>query len=356
METILSYLDNMFLNLPKTEEVLKVKKELALMMEDKYNELLAEGKKKNEAIGIVISEFGDLKELQEELGLGESIASVNSSDTKNSFEEREKATFKKEPDEQNTRENKQEQNVRYISREEVQNYRETEEKAANGISYGVMLCICSPVFLLVCATFEEIMDNAFSNSVYIFGGVIPLFLMIGIAVALFITNASRLERYEYLKKENFVIDEIYLMELGKTRESEKRSAMMKITIGVVLCIFSVIPVLVASCFQEYMLIGSVFLLLLLVAVAVRFFIIGGMQLECMKVLFQEEEFSSDAKKNNKIMDAIAEIYWPVIVAVYLIWSFVTGRWGHTWIIWPIAGVVFGLMAIIFGVIEKLKEN
>ena len=43
MEVILSYLENMFLNMPKTPEVLRAKEELASMMDDKYNELLAEG-------------------------------------------------------------------------------------------------------------------------------------------------------------------------------------------------------------------------------------------------------------------------------------------------------------------------
>ena len=52
METIKSYLENMFLNLPKTREVYMAKMELAQMMEDKYNELLAEGKTDNEAVGI----------------------------------------------------------------------------------------------------------------------------------------------------------------------------------------------------------------------------------------------------------------------------------------------------------------
>lgn len=49
MEVILSYLENMFLNMPHTPEVLRAKEELAGMMEDKYSELLAEGKKENEA-------------------------------------------------------------------------------------------------------------------------------------------------------------------------------------------------------------------------------------------------------------------------------------------------------------------
>lgn len=39
------------------------------MMEDKYNELISDGKSDNEAIGIVISEFGNLDELADSLGI-----------------------------------------------------------------------------------------------------------------------------------------------------------------------------------------------------------------------------------------------------------------------------------------------
>ena len=33
------------------------------------------------------------------------------------------------------------------------------------------------------------------------------------------------------------------------------------------------------------------------------------------------------------------VYWPTITCIYLIWSFLTFRWGFTWIIWPIAAIV-----------------
>ena len=69
MDTIKSYLETMFANLPATTEVLKAKDELWGMMEDKYNELISEGKSENEAVGTVISEFGNLDELAETLGL-----------------------------------------------------------------------------------------------------------------------------------------------------------------------------------------------------------------------------------------------------------------------------------------------
>ena len=67
METINTYLENIFFNFPKNKKTLKVKKELFSMMEDKYNELKYSGKTENEAIGIVISEFGSVDELLEDI-------------------------------------------------------------------------------------------------------------------------------------------------------------------------------------------------------------------------------------------------------------------------------------------------
>ena len=71
METIKNYLENMFMHLPNTVEVRKAKDELSQMMEDKYAELIAEGKTENEAVGTVIAEFGNLRELAEALGIEE---------------------------------------------------------------------------------------------------------------------------------------------------------------------------------------------------------------------------------------------------------------------------------------------
>ena len=73
MDAIKSYLENMFLHLPKTAEVLRAKEELAQMKEDKYNQLRSEGRTDNEAVGQVISEFGNLAELAGTLGIPQEV-------------------------------------------------------------------------------------------------------------------------------------------------------------------------------------------------------------------------------------------------------------------------------------------
>lgn len=69
MEVIRNYIETMFLKLPDTPEVNRAKSELLQMMEDKYTQLLADGVSENEAVGTVISEFGNIDELKKDLGL-----------------------------------------------------------------------------------------------------------------------------------------------------------------------------------------------------------------------------------------------------------------------------------------------
>ena len=69
MDTIMNYLNTMFATVAQTEQMQKIKNDLAVNMEDKYNELKAEGKSENEAIGTVISEFGNIDELLKDFGL-----------------------------------------------------------------------------------------------------------------------------------------------------------------------------------------------------------------------------------------------------------------------------------------------
>ena len=47
---------------------------------------------------------------------------------------------------------------------------------------------------------------------------------------------------------------------------------------------------------------------------------------------------------NKRVDKVAGVYWPLITAGYLTWSFISWNWEITWIIWPVAGIAFGAIA------------
>ena len=93
-------------------------------------------------------------------------------------------------------------------------------------------------------------------------------------------------------------------------------------------------------------------LLVMVSVSIWFFIAGGSTVNSLKILLQEEEFSKEGKKSQKLMDVIGGIYWPIATVIYLGWSFWTMDWGFTWIVWPIAGILYGVIASICNIAQK----
>ena len=46
-------------------------------------------------------------------------------------------------------------------------------------------------------------------------------------------------------------------------------------------------------------------------------------------------------------------YWCLVVVIYLGWSFWTNNWKMTWIIWPVAGVLY---AAILGIVKMIVRN
>ena len=41
-----------------------------------------------------------------------------------------------------------------------------------------------------------------------------------------------------------------------------------------------------------------------------------------------------------LMETLSGIYWCIITAIYLGWSFFTKQWDITWIVWPVAGLLY----------------
>lgn len=61
-------------------------------------------------------------------------------------------------------------------------------------------------------------------------------------------------------------------------------------------------------------------------------------------LLREEDFSPKQAEENKKVGKIAEIYLPAVTALYLAASFLTNRWDFTWIIWPVAALIFAAVS------------
>ena len=66
----------------------------------------------------------------------------------------------------------------------------------------------------------------------------------------------------------------------------------------------------------------------------------GMVKSSYDTLLQEGEYTKEEKLFKKKTDTFSGVYWCLTTAIYLAWSFWTMSWDITWIVWPVAGVLF----------------
>ena len=90
--------------------------------------------------------------------------------------------------------------ARSISLEEAGIYLRTVRQTAGQIAAGVLICILSPICLLVMGGWSEYGPVDISENMASGLGISILLVMVAVAVVLFVLNGMRLEPYEYLEK------------------------------------------------------------------------------------------------------------------------------------------------------------
>lgn len=244
--------------------------------------------------------------------------------------------------------------ARKVSMEEAHEFMNARTKAAKPMALGVVACILSPVILLLLLGFAEFQLLPISEGMAAGIGIVVLLLMVAGAVADFIMLGNKMEKFQYLEKEE--LDLAYGVE-GVMREryqAEQHKYTKSTVIGVVLCILCAVPLMITSVMmeKEVLVLPSIALLLIMVASAVYLFVVNGMVKEGYEQLLQINDYTVERKKSNRRIDKISGIYWPVVVAIYLGYSLWTGKWNISWVIWPVAGVLFGAVAAIVQAKEK----
>ena len=70
------------------------------------------------------------------------------------------------------------------------------------------------------------------------------------------------------------------------------------------------------------------------------------------MILQECDYTAVKKAETKRFELLATIYWCSATALYLAISFIGGAWDKSWIVWPIAGVVYGVVIAVVKVMKK----
>ena len=250
-------------------------------------------------------------------------------------------------------------NGRPVTVEEANAFLEATRKFAAHIAPAVSVCVLSPVALILLAAMAECGIGTLTEDMAGGIGVAVLLIMVAAAVAVFIVNGLSYAKYEYMEKEKLVLQYGVSGIVEKAKENFAGTFRICIVLGVVLCILGVLPLILVAAFageNDFLAIIGVDILLVMVAIAVWLFVWAGCIWGGYQKLLQEEDYTVENKDLNKKYEFVPAVYWCVTVAIYLAVSLPTMKWETTWVIWPVAAVLFAALMGILKAVDKRQAT
>lgn len=240
---------------------------------------------------------------------------------------------------------------RKVTLDEATRFMQENENTSWKTALGVAMCILSPVILLILSQGEDSGIIPANCSVL---GVACLLAIIACAVMIFVSNGTRMKKYEYLETELLDLEYGIAGIVETKKENFANTYKTSIALGVGLCVLSAVPLFLAIAFTEndFVLVAMVCILLILVASGVFLLVRAAMIQESYEKLLEEEDYTPEKKMLAKKNANLSTAYWCFALAIYLLWSFLTMDWHITWVVWPTAGVLFGAVCAIANMIRK----
>ena len=209
------------------------------------------------------------------------------------------------------------------------------------LGLGVLLCCISPIpllFLIACGAAEAVLL-----------GIPAILVTAAVAVCLFVSYGVKGGIYSFITEGDFFADGALKSRIREEMEGFRNTYTKFNIIGIVLCIISPAPIIFGSFISEAATLFGVCSLLLTVGVGVLLLVKVGNVWGGFQAVLGEGDYSEEAKKN----EPFASAYWLSVVAVYLGWSFISGDWSISWVIWPVAAFIF---AAACALIEHFKKK
>lgn len=97
-----------------------------------------------------------------------------------------------------------------------------------------------------------------------------------------------------------------------------------------------------------------------VTLAVPLLIINGMRRSALNVLsLAGPQFArkraARVESESKI-GVLAAVYWPTALIIFMLWSFLGDAWHISWVVWPIAGIMFGALVTVIEARTRKSHN
>jgi len=242
--------------------------------------------------------------------------------------------------------------VRRITLSEAQTYLTWRGKASRRIAFATLLCILSPLPLILLSFLSQIPSYGISETVAVGIGLGVLFVTVAVAVLLYLTCGFENRPYTFLDQEPFETEYGVTGMVKEKQKAYQSTYGIGNILGTLLCVLSPLPLILGGISEnELLTVLMLCVTLAMVAVAVFLFITVGINHAAIQRLLKEGEFAPKVK--NKTAEAVSTAYWLTATAVFLGWSMASDDWQITWIVWPIAAILYGaVMTLIRALIDK----
>lgn len=231
---------------------------------------------------------------------------------------------------------------RVITLEFATEYMDKIKCVSKKIATAVSICVLSPIVLILLAGMSETTDYHITEELAAGIGFCVLLVMVAAAVLVFVLEGMRISKYDFLEKETLSLQYGVEAVVNRRKESFEQAYRLSVAVGVIMCILAVIPLVCAGAFgaSDFICILCVCFLLVIVSAAVFLFVSNGMVYGSYQKLLQEADYSPMEKAFSKKESPFFGAYWCIATAVYLGWSFMYNNWEISWVVWPVAGVLF----------------
>lgn len=239
----------------------------------------------------------------------------------------------------------EEENVKSVSVEEANSFMEASRDFARRIANAVTVFILSPVLMILLAALAD--EGRMEENLAAGIGMSVFLIMVTVGVAICVSYGIRMGKYEYIEKQSLALQYGVKGVVEKKREGFAETFRKYLAVGVSLCIIGVIPLIVLSCIgaSEIVEIIGVDILLILVSVGVNLIVWSSVINGSFQKLLQEGDYTVEKKASSRRLEWLAGVYWCLATAIYLAVSFYTMQWDYTWVVWPVAGVLYGAVAV-----------
>ncbi len=237
--------------------------------------------------------------------------------------------------------------VKRMTLSQADHFLKWRRSASIQIAIATFLCVIAVIPLLLLGAASGVSALSLSENVAGGIGLVSLFAFVAVAVLIFLHCGFQNAPYAFLEKEPFET-EYGVTGMVRERQKEYRPVYVRSNlIATGICVLSPVPLLAGAFTEnEFVIVILLTITLLLAGVGAGIFIVAGVRWASMQKLLKEGEYTPSEIRKSRVREAVSTAYWLSAAAIYLGWSFFTNAWETTWIVWPVAGVLFaGVMAV-----------